>query len=228
MKTFVIGLLATVLTTAAFSQPDDLYFRTKGKFSLGAKVGPAFPVSEFANTFKIGYTGLVELSYHFTPQFDLFTQAGFSKFDIDNNGLSSELGKQYQGIATSVTAPYQVIPIVVGLNISYPYPKFWPYFTMSIGAYFQKLETSGTFVYNGTTTALTPKTQNWSQVAYGFGLGTLIPIGDEGWTIDLNAKFNSVIDYEGKVLITAPDGSDVSTRAIRFVSALVGLNYTFH
>jgi hypothetical protein len=76
-------------------------------------------------------------------------------------------------------------------------------------------------------TALTPKIEKWSQWGYGIGVGGLIPIGDEGWAVDVNAKFNSVIDYDERDLVTTGGGNDISTRAIRYVSALVGLSYTF-
>ncbi len=227
MKTFALCALAAVTATAAFGQYADDYTRARGKFSLCVKGGPSFPVTEFANSFKTGFTGFADLSYNVTPDFHLYVGVGFSRFELDNAGFSDELGKTYPDIQTSVTAPYQVIPVVLGLNISHAYPHFWPYFTLSVGAYFQKLETSGSFVYNGVTTQLTPKTQTWTQSAYAIGLGSLIPIGDAGWAVDVNVKFNSVVDYDGRVLITAPDGSDVSTRAIRYVSALAGLCYTF-
>jgi hypothetical protein len=93
--------------------------------------------------------------------------------------------------------------------------------------YYQTLEPTGSVTIDGVTTTLTPKTEKWSQGAYAIGIGGLIPIGDEGWAVDVNAKFNSVIDYDKKVLITTGGGNDISTRAIRYISALVGLSYTF-
>jgi hypothetical protein len=129
-------------------------------------------------------------------------------------------------VTTNIEAPYQVVPVVLGINVAYRYPHIWPYFTLSVGAYYQTLESSGSYTIDGVTTAVS-KTQSWVQGAYSVGLGSLIPLGDEGWAIDLNAKFNAVIDYEGRVLVTTPDGTDVSTRAIRYASVLAGLSYTF-
>jgi hypothetical protein len=47
------------------------------------------------------------------------------------------------------------------------------------------------------------------------------------WAFDVDAKFNSVIDYEGTVLIGTSGSENVSTRAIKFASVLAGLSYKF-
>jgi hypothetical protein len=137
------------------------------------------------------------------------------------------LKEEGQTLTTNIDAPYWTLPVVIGINVLYHYAHLWPYFTFSGGVYFQKLQTSGSYTSNGVVTTLTPTTQNWTQGAFSVGLGTFIPIGDEGWAFDVNAKFNSVIDYEGKVIITPPSGEDVTTRAIKYVSVLAGLSYTF-
>jgi len=88
------------------------------------------------------------------------------------------------------------------------------------------LKTSGTLTDGGVTTTLTPTTQTWSQGAFGVGLGTMIELGNR-WSLDFDAKFNSVIDYEGRVLIGMSGSENVSTRAIKFASILGGLSYKF-
>jgi hypothetical protein len=229
MKTYAALLLTALLATPALGQYRDAYSLRDERFGICVKAGAAFPVSEFANLFKPGFAGAAEVSYHFSPRFQVYCGVGFSRFNVDNGGLSNELAKDInKSVTTDITAPYQVIPVVVGINISYQYPHFWPYFTLSGGVYFQKLESSGSYTADGALTTLEPTTQTWNQSAYSIGLGGYIPIGNDGWAVDVNVKFNSVVDYEGRVLITVPEGDDVSTRAIRYVSALAGLSYTFH
>ncbi len=229
MKTLLSLMLLFVLSATAPAQYGDDYTMKRGKFGLGVKVGPSFPVGEFGDEFKVGYTGVVEVPYNLSENLQLYGHVGYSRFPVDNSKLSSKL-TEAQGVTatTNLEAPYSVVSLVLGINYSYRYKTFWPYFTMSAGMYFQRLETSGSYVINNVTTTLTPSTQNWSQGAFAIGLGTLIPIGNEGWAVDLNAKFNSVIDYDQRVLIAPPSGDDVTTRAIRYVSILAGLSYTFH
>ncbi len=228
MKTYLPLLFIVALSTSAWSQYAGEYAMKEGKFGIAVKAGPAFPVGEFKDEFKVGYTGFIEVPYNLSESLHAYAGVGYSHFAVDNAKLSSKLQQQEAGtVSTSVTAPYSVIPIVVGLNISYRYESFSPYFTMSAGLYFQRLESSGSFVIDGVTTVVEPKTQTWSQGAFAVGLGTLIPIGNKGWAIDLNAKFNSVVDYDSRVLITPPTGDNVTTRAIRYVGVLAGLSYTF-
>jgi hypothetical protein len=227
MKILPLLLLPGFVVTTALSQSADQAARKQGSFGIGVKGGPAIPVGEFANLFQTGFTGFVEVPYNFTPEFQLYMGLGYSRFEVDNAGLSKQLEDDYGSATTNLEAPYQVIPLVLGINVAYRYPHFWPYFTLSVGAYYQTLKTSGSYTINGVTTVAS-KSQSWVQGAYSVGLGTLIPLGDEGWAIDVNAKFNAVIDYEGRVLVTTPDGDDVSTRAIRYASVLAGLSYTFH
>ena len=155
-------------------------------------------------------------------------ESGSLDFALDNGKLSSALATEGVSLTTDIDAPYWVIPIVIGFNACYQYAHIWPYFTFSGGIYLQRLETSGSYTSNGVTTTVVPKTQDWTQGAYAVGIGTYIPLGDQGWAIDLNGKFNSVIDYAGKVIVTPPSGDSVTTRAIRYVSILAGLSYTFH
>ena len=226
MKIFLPLLFLSIFATTALSQYVGDSPSKQGKFGLSAKAGPAFPSGEFADLFKVGFTGFVEVPYNLTETFHLYVGLGYSHFNVDNTKLSAKV--QEQGtVTTNVDAPYRVIPVVFGFNYSYRYKNIWPYFTMSIGMYFQKLEASGSATINGVQTTVGPTTQTWSQGAFAIGLGSLIPLGNEGWAIDLNAKFNSVIDEEGRVLITTSGGNDVTTRAIRYVSVLGGLSYTF-
>lgn len=227
MKILALLLLPVVLTATALSQFADQGARKQGSFGVCVKGGPTIPVGEFANLFQTGYTAFVEVPYNLSPEFQVYMGLGYSRFEVDNAGLSNQLKDEYGSVTTNIDAPYQVVPVILGINVAYRYPRLWPYFTLSVGAYYQTLESTGSFTIDGVTTPVS-NTENWVQGAYSVGLGTLIPLGDEGWAIDVNAKFNAVIDYEGRVLVTTPDGTDVSTRAIRYVSVLAGLSYTFH
>ena len=217
-----------VIAANAFGQQGEIYGWDHHKWGLSVKAGPAFPNGDFADLFGTGYTGFVEVPYNFARGFKVYIAAGLSHFKVDNDKLANTLKSEGQTLTTNVDAPYWLFPVVLGINVSYQYAHIWPYFTFSAGMYFQKLETSGSYVSNGVTTTLTPKTENWNQGAYAVGVGTFIPFGDEGWAVDVNAKFNSVVDYEGKVIIQPPSGNSVTTRAIKFVSVLAGLSYTFH
>ena len=227
MKIIISLLFVSMVTTCASAQYGDMMVRKQGRFGVSVKAGPAFPVGEFADLFKPGFTGFIDVPYNLAEEFQVYLGLGYSSFNVDNGKVSGELAEPGSNATANLDAPYRVIPIVLGINYSYRYKNFWPYFTISAGLYFQTLETSGTVTINGVTTPVTPNSQSWSQGAFAVGIGTLIPLGDEGWAIDLNAKFNSVVDYEGRVLVTTSGGNDISTRAIRFISALGGLSYTF-
>ena len=227
MKTLLPLLLLTALVTAARGQYQSDFPPKAGKFGITVKGGPAFPVSEFAKEFKPGFTGFVEVPYNLTEVLQVYLGSGYSQFNVDNSKLTDLLKEQGSAATANIDAPYQVIPLVVGVNISYRYPHFWPYFTVSYGRYFQKLEVSGSLTVNGVPTPIASEIQTWSQGAFSVGLGSLIPLGNEGWAVDLNAKYNAVVDYEGRVLIATSGSGNIATRAIRYVSILAGLSYTF-
>lgn len=228
MKAILLLSTVALLVATPFGQYRDVYGQEVKKFGISVKAGPAFPNGDFANLFGTGFTGFVEVPYAIARGFCIYAGVGVSKFSVDNSKLSNELGTEGVNLTTNVDAPYLLIPIVLGINVSYKYAHVWPYFTFSGGIYLQTLKTSGSYTANGVVTTLPSRTESWTQGAYSVGLGTLIPLGDEGWAVDLNAKFNSVIDYEGRVIITPPSGESVSTRAIKYVSVLAGLSYTFH
>jgi hypothetical protein len=227
MKTTILLLTTLVLASSAFGQYGYVVGADQRTFGISIKAGPAFPEGEFADLFSTGYTAFLEVPYTIAKGVSIYAGAGISHFSADNEKLSNTLKAEGQNLTTNIDAPYWVLPLVLGINVSYRYEHIWPYFTFSGGVYFQRLETSGSYASNGTVTTLTPKTQNWSQGAYAVGLGTYIPIGNRGWAFDLNAKFNSVIDNEGKVIIVPPSGDNVTTRAIHYVSILGGVSYTF-
>jgi opacity protein-like surface antigen len=227
MKTTFLLLVTVMLAADALGQHGNVIGRDERKFGISVKAGPAIPQGEFADLFSTGFTGFVEVPYNIAKGFSVYLGVGLSRFRADNDKLANELKQEGQTLTTNVDAPYWVLPVVLGLNVSYRYANIWPYFTFSGGAYIQRLETSGSFTTNGTVTSLEPKTQTWTQSAYAVGLGAFIPLGDEGWAIDLNAKFNSVLDDEGIVIVTPPSGDSETTRAIRYVSIMAGLSYTF-
>jgi len=228
MKTLHLLLLLAGLAATAWGQDQGDFPSKAGRFGISVKAGPAFPVGGFADLFKTGYTGFVDLPYNLTEEIQVYLGLGLSHFDVDNSKLASTLGEPGESVTANIKAPYQVIPAVLGINISYRYPYFWPYFTISLGMYFQTLETSGSFAINGVPTTVASSTQTWSQNAFAIGIGSLIPLGNEGWAIDLNVKYNAVVDYQGRVLITTTGGGNISTQAIRYASLLGGLSYTFH
>ena len=225
---FLFALLFVVAwTTSALAQNEVTMIRRPGAFGISVKAGPAFPTGEFADLFKTGFTGFVDVPYNLSGEFQVYLGLGYSSFNVDNGKLPAKLSQQGKNGTTNIDAPYRVVPVVLGINYSYRYSSFLAYLTISLGMYFQKLETSGTVTIDGVVTPLTPNTQSWSQGAYAVGFGGLIPLGKEGWAIDVNAKFNSVVDYEKRVLIATGGGNDITTRTIRYVSALAGLSYTF-
>ena len=227
MKSLLVTLLAVTLATSALAQHDRMNPRKPGKFGVSVKAGPAFPTGEFEGLFKPGFTGFVEVPYNVSRDFQIYVGLGYSSFNEDDAKLDKILAEQGKNGTTNIDAPYQVVPVVLGINYSYRYSGFLAYLTISVGMFYQTLEPTGSVTIDNVTTALTPKTEKWSQWGYGIGVGGLIPIGDEGWAVDVNVKFNSVIDYNKEVLVTTGGGNDISTRAIRYVSALVGLSYTF-
>jgi hypothetical protein len=227
MKIIYLLLMSLILTTITSAQYSHQFSGGLRRFGISVKAGPAFPNGAFADLFGTGYTGFVEVPYYIAKNFSVYAGVGLSHFTADNDKLSNALKAEGQTLTTNIDAPYWVLPLVLGINVSYHYAHIWPYFTFSGGVYFQKLETSGSYTSNGVVTTVAPTTQNWTQGAYAVGLGTYIPIGDEGWAFDVNAKFNSVVDSEGKVIVTPPSGEDVTTRAIQFVSILGGVSYTF-
>lgn len=196
------------------------------RFGIIAKAGPAFPAGEFSDLFSTGFAGYVELPYDVNRSMQLFAGVGYTRFSVDNEKLNNELA--IAGIPGTATldAPYTVVPVVAGLKFFSQYGKLWPYFTFSFGLYAQELKSSGTLTDGGTTTVIGPSTTTWSQGAFGIGLGTMIELGRR-WAFDVDAKFNSVIDYEGTVLIGTSGSENVSTRAIKFASVLAGLSYKF-
>jgi hypothetical protein len=227
MKSLLVTLFVVTLTTSALAQNDDMNIRKPGKFGITVKGGPAFPVGEFGDMFKVGFTGFIDVPYNLSKVFQVYLGVGYSSFNVDNGKLAIKIAEQGKTGTTNIEAPYHVVPVVLGINYSYQYQSFVSYLTICLGMYYQTLEPSGTATIDGVTTTITPKTEKWAQGAYAIGIGGLIPIGDEGWAVDVNAKFNSVVDYDKHVLILTGGGNDISTRAIRYISALVGLSYTF-
>jgi hypothetical protein len=227
MRIFLLLLLLTGLATSAQGQYEDDVLQKQGRIGISVKAGPGFPLGDFADLFTTGFTGFVDVPYNLTEELQVYLGLGFSHFNIDNSKLTNQLREQGENTTANIDGPYQLIPLVLGFNYSYRYQHFWPYFTMSLGMYFQKLETSGSLTTNGVTTPVVSNTQTWSQGAFAVGIGSLIPLGNEGWAIDLNAKYNTGVDYNGRVLITTTGGGNIGSRTIRFVNLLGGLSYTF-
>jgi hypothetical protein len=227
MKIFLPLLLLAGLATGAHGQDEGDVSPKQGRIGISVKAGPSFPLVDFSDLFTTGFTGFVDVPYNLTEDLQVYLGLGFSHFTLDNAKLTNHLKELGENTTANIDAPYQLIPLVLGLNYSYRYPHLWPYFTMSLGMYFHKLETSGSLTTNGVTTPVASNTQTWSQDAFAVGIGSLIPIGNEGWAIDVNAKYNTVVDYKGRVLITTTGGSNIGSQAIRYVSLLGGLSYTF-
>lgn len=227
MKIFLPLLLLAGLATSAQGQEEGDFPQKQGRIGISVKAGPAFPLVDFSDLFKTGFTGFVDVPYNLMEDLQVYLGIGFSHFTIDNSKLTNHLREQGENTTANIDGPYQLIPLVLGFNYSYRYPHFWPYFTLSLGMYFQKLETSGSLTTDGVTTPVVSNTQTWSQDAFAVGIGSLIPLGNEGWAIDLNAKYNTVVDYKGRVLITTTGGGNIGSRAIRYVNLLGGLSYTF-
>ena len=228
MKTTIVLLITITLTCTAFGQKGDIWGWDYHKWGLSVKAGPAFPNGDFADEFNTGYTAFVEVPYNFARGFKIFAGVGLTHFVADNDKLGKVLAAEGTNLTTNIDAPYTLIPIVIGINVSYQYAHVWPYFTFSGGVYVQKLDVSGSFTSNGVVTTVPSRTDNWTQGAYAVGLGAFIPLGDEGWAVDVNAKFNQIIDYESRVIVTPPSGESVTTRSVKYVSILAGLSYTFH
>ena len=210
----------------ARAQAPDAPMGGEHKFGIVAKAGVAIPVGEFADLFTPGFAGYLEFPYDLGPTMQVFAAVGYTRFTVDNGKLADEL--KVAGIAgtASLDAPYRVIPVVAGLKFFSRYGKFWPYFAFSGGLYAQELKTSGSITDSAGTRPIGPTAESWSQGAFGVGVGTMIELGNR-WAVDIDAKFNSVIDYEGRVLIGTSSSENVSTRAIKFASVLAGLSYKF-
>lgn len=221
-------LIVFLITTAVPLRAQNASDAVGGNHSFGviAKAGPAFPTGEFSDLFSTGFAGYIEVPYDVNRSMQLFAGVGYTRFSVDNGKLNDELAIAGIPGTASVDAPYTVVPVVAGLKFFSQYGKLWPYFTFSFGLYAQELKSSGTLTDGGTTTVIGPSTTTWSQGAFGIGLGTMIELGNR-WAFDIDAKFNSVIDYEGTVLIGTSGSENVSTRAIKFASVLAGLSYKF-
>jgi opacity protein-like surface antigen len=223
------GLLIVLLALAGASvraQESGAPIGGGHKLGIIAKAGAAVPVGEFSDLFTTGFAGYVEVPYDLTPALQVFATVGYTRFTVDPEKLNNELAAAGIPGTATLDAPYRVIPILAGLKFFSQYGKLWPYFSFSFGLYAQELKTSGTLVNGDTVTVIGPTTESWSQGAFGVGLGTMIDLGNR-WAIDLDAKFNSVIDYNGRVLIGTSGSENVSTRAIKFASVLAGLSYKF-
>jgi hypothetical protein len=223
------GMLVILALLAAVPAPAQYAYETGGgshKFGLIVKAGPAFPAGEFSDLFGTGFAGYVEIPYDASNWMQVFAGVGYTRFTVDNEKLNNQLVAAGIPGTASLDAPYSVIPVLAGLKFFNQYGSFWPYFSFSFGLYAQELKTSGTLVDGVETTVIGPTTQNWSQGAFGIGIGTMIELGKR-WSFDFDAKFNSVIDYEGRVLIGTSGSENVSTRAIKFASVLGGLSYKF-
>ncbi len=227
MKTGLLLLMTSVLTTSALGQYGNVIGRDDRRWGISVKAGPAIPEGEFADLFSTGFTGFVEVPYNVAKGFNVYVGVGLSRFRADNEKLANELKQEGQTLTANVDAPYWVFPIVLGINVSYRYANIWPYFTFSGGDVHSRNWKPRDHTQQQRPNDSRTETQNWTQSAYAVGLGAFIPLGDEGWAIDVNAKFNSVLDDEGIVIVTPPSGDSETTRAIRYVSILAGLSYTF-
>jgi opacity protein-like surface antigen len=196
------------------------------KFGIIAKAGAAIPVGEFSDLFTTGFAGYVEVPYDLSAALQVFAGVGYTRFTVDAEKLNNELAAAGIPGTATLDAPYRVIPVLAGLKFFSNYGKLWPYFSFSFGLYAQELKTSGTLVNGDTVTVIGPTTDTWSQGAFGVGIGTMIELGKR-WAIDVDSKFNSVIDYDARVLIGTSGSENVSTRAIKFASVLAGLSYKF-
>ena len=220
------AMLATMLATPLLAQEAMDPVGGGHKFGIIAKAGAGIPVGEFSDLFTTGFAGYVEVPYDLSGAMQVFASVGYTRFTVDPEKLNAQLAAAGIPGTASLDAPYRVVPVLAGLKFFSNYGKLWPYFTFSFGLYAQELKTSGTLVNGDTVTVIGPTTQTWYQGAFGVGFGTMIELGNR-WALDFDAKFNSVIDYEGRILIGTSGSENVSTRAIKFASVLGGLSYKF-
>src|SRR5512140_3616517 len=118
MKAMLLFLTSVTLAAAAFGQYGSTYEQGARKFGISVKAGPAFPNGDFGDLFGTGFTGFVEVPYTIAKGFSIYAGVGVSRFSVDNSKLSTEMGKEGASLTTNVDAPYLLIPIVLGINVS--------------------------------------------------------------------------------------------------------------
>ena len=216
--------MATLVACAAAQSEQEVGGRD-GTDGIVLKAGPVVPAGEFSDLFAAGFGGYVEVPYRLGEEFQIFVGLGGLFWNVDNDKVNQLYAASGGAGTVNLDAPYRMIPLSVGINYYLGGTRLRPYLTLAFSLYLQKLEASGTVTVGGVTTPLDPVSESWSQGAFAVGAGAEYEL-NSSWALVLDARYGAVIDYEARVLI-GTGGGDVVTRAIRFVSVMGGVSYTF-
>lgn len=184
----MLVLLLTLFVGVSYSQ---------SPIKIGANVGGAFPMGDFADLYKGGVSAELVLLYSLPVEgMDLTLTAGYTglsyKYEYFTDEVNTKLGVGVLNADPEWTA--SSIPIMLGIRYKFPAGGFNPYLTGELGV--QMMSFSDRFapeIMNGSSsdpTNITVKTESKSETGFGFalGAGAEIPVAKQ-IAIDLGFKY---------------------------------------
>ena len=192
---FIAGLLAILLSVNSYAQTP---------FSFGLTGGANFPMSDFNDAYKMGFS-VEGVGFYAFPSgsMELSLTIGYNGFTYKNEYFTDPLLPAFdvtevKGFDVSWTATD--IPVMAGIKYNIPTPVVSPYFWGEIGAHFLTFSdrikkdaiigaSSSNKILN--ITDLQNNVESGSETVFGYalGVGITIPILPK-IGIDINVKYN--------------------------------------
>ena len=219
MKTVASFLLLSVL----FGQPAE----ARLPLSIAASGGIAFPISDFANLVKTGYSAQGTISFNATEMIELYLSAGGTFWREDNDAVNRVLSQSGEQSRADLDIRFTLIPVEIGAKFYYGLLAAQPYIGFSFGLYFLELDVGGAFTDTAGTAVVPTERQSFSKTALGLEAGFLVPLPGQ-FSIDINGKYRAIEDTDARFLgKTAPLSTPLNARRIRFITVKAGLKYSF-
>jgi opacity protein-like surface antigen len=194
-KLRLFGLMIVILFISSVS-----YSQTP--FSFGLTGGANFPLGEFNNVYKTGFSVEGSGFYSFSGgSSELSFSIGYNGFTYKNEYFTDAVLRNFNATGVSgfdVSWNATDIPVMVGLKFNIPSPVITPYFWGEIGAHFMsfndrfngtQVTTSSGNTVNVNNLPTSSSSESVTAFGYSIGGGLTIPLLPK-IKLDINVKYN--------------------------------------
>jgi opacity protein-like surface antigen len=196
-------------------------------FSIAARGGGAFPISDFSTLFETGYAAQGTISYNATGMIELYLSGGAGFWKGDNAAINRLLLQAGERSTLNLDVRCTIIPVELGARFYYGLMVAQPYIGFSFGLYFVERDVSGIVTDTTGTIVLPMESQSFSKTALGLEAGFLVPLSDH-FSLDFNGKYGAIEDTNARLLgKNVSVSTPLNARRIRFVTVTAGLKYGF-
>jgi opacity protein-like surface antigen len=213
-----------------------LVFFTSGlsaqsNWGIGVEGGVSFPISEFSESYKTGYSGNIRATYIWGENTLLSFSVGLSQWEVDNSKVNQSIADAGINAKVDLDANLRIIPILVGVKWYFIKGKYRPYILIEGGFHNYKSSIKGTITdtspgASGTPVPIQEISDSGTETALSIGAGSLLKLSNH-WYLEFTGKYNVLTN--ARALSDPDDNQTISgiSRTIQYITLLLGINYRF-